>query len=137
MPLENLEEEGLPKNPDLRIAQLRFLLSLPEHRGDAAVREELMAAVRDNSEAPRAPSQRPRPGPAPRPAPPSGPRDPDGLLCPWGFCGVGEAWGTRLAVTVVHPLPRQPRLGGCMSRAAVPCPPGPRLPGEGGRASEQ
>lgn len=51
MPLENLEEEGLPKNPDLRIAQLRFLLSLPEHRGDAAVREELMAAVRDNSEA--------------------------------------------------------------------------------------
>ena len=51
MPLENLEEEGLPKNPDLRIAQLRFLLSLPEHRGDATVREELMAAVRDNSEA--------------------------------------------------------------------------------------
>lgn len=51
MPLENLEEEGLPKNPDLRIAQLRFLLSLPGHRGDAAVREELMAAVRDNSEA--------------------------------------------------------------------------------------
>ena len=51
MPLENLEEEGLPKNPDLRIAQLRFLLSLPEHRGDAAVRDELMAAVRDNSEA--------------------------------------------------------------------------------------
>lgn len=51
MPLENLEEEGLPKNPDLRIAQLRFLLSLPEHRGDAAIRDELMAAVRDNSEA--------------------------------------------------------------------------------------
>ncbi|MBZ3872742.1 Sterol O-acyltransferase 2, partial [Sciurus carolinensis] len=36
MPLENLEEEGLPKNPDLRITQLLFLLSLPEHRGDAA-----------------------------------------------------------------------------------------------------
>ncbi|XP_072797718.1 26S proteasome non-ATPase regulatory subunit 6 isoform X1 [Vicugna pacos] len=52
MPLENLEEEGLPKNPDLRIAQLRFLLSLPEHRGDAAVRDELMAAVRDNNMAP-------------------------------------------------------------------------------------
>lgn len=56
MPLENLEEEGLPKNPDLRIAQLRFLLSLPEHRGDAAVRDELMAAVRDNSEPARAES---------------------------------------------------------------------------------
>lgn len=65
MPLENLEEEGLPKNPDLRIAQLRFLLSLPEHRGDAAVRDELMAAVRDNSEPARAPRQRPRPGLAP------------------------------------------------------------------------
>lgn len=82
MPLENLEEEGLPKNPDLRIAQLRFLLSLPEHRGNAAVRDELMAAVRDNSEARRAPSQRPRPGPAPRPGaygrPPTG-SGPDGV----------------------------------------------------------
>ncbi|MBZ3872098.1 26S proteasome non-ATPase regulatory subunit 6 [Sciurus carolinensis] len=48
MPLENLEEEGLPKNPDLRIAQLHFLLSLPEHRGDAAVHEELITAFSDN-----------------------------------------------------------------------------------------
>ncbi|MBZ3881375.1 26S proteasome non-ATPase regulatory subunit 6 [Sciurus carolinensis] len=48
MLLENLEEEGLPKNPDLRIAQLRFLLSLPEPRGDTAMGEELMAAVGDN-----------------------------------------------------------------------------------------
>ncbi|MBZ3874107.1 26S proteasome non-ATPase regulatory subunit 6 [Sciurus carolinensis] len=52
MPLENLEEEGLPKNPDLRIGQLCFLLCLPEHRGDAAVREELMAAIGDNNMAP-------------------------------------------------------------------------------------
>lgn len=89
MPLENLEEEGLPKNPDLRIAQLRFLLSLPEHRGDAAVREELMAAVRDNSESARAPSQRPRPELAPRPEPagvfPGGAPDP----------GAPPAWGPR------------------------------------------
>ncbi|MBZ3872567.1 26S proteasome non-ATPase regulatory subunit 6 [Sciurus carolinensis] len=46
IPLKNLEEEGLPKNPDLRIAQLPFLLSLPEHREDAAVRKEPMAARR-------------------------------------------------------------------------------------------
>lgn len=46
MPLENLEEEGLPKNPDLRIAQLRFLLSLRPRRPDPAARDELMAAVR-------------------------------------------------------------------------------------------
>lgn len=43
---------GSAQEPDLRIAQLRFLLSLPEHRGDAAVRDELMAAVRDNNMAP-------------------------------------------------------------------------------------
>uniref|UniRef100_A0A452GNA1 26S proteasome regulatory subunit Rpn7 N-terminal domain-containing protein n=1 Tax=Gopherus agassizii TaxID=38772 RepID=A0A452GNA1_9SAUR len=54
MPLENLEEEGLPKNPDLRIAQLRFLLSLRPQRPDPAVREELMliAAMRHHSMAP-------------------------------------------------------------------------------------
>ncbi|XP_062486220.1 26S proteasome non-ATPase regulatory subunit 6 isoform X1 [Pezoporus occidentalis] len=46
MPLENLEEEGLPKNPDLRIAQLRFLLSLRPRAPDPAARDELMAAVR-------------------------------------------------------------------------------------------
>ncbi|OCT83479.1 hypothetical protein XELAEV_18026021mg [Xenopus laevis] len=44
MPLENLDEEGLPKNPDLRIAQLKFLLSLPEHRRDVPLRTELMEA---------------------------------------------------------------------------------------------
>uniref|UniRef100_A0A8C4KZE4 26S proteasome non-ATPase regulatory subunit 6 n=1 Tax=Equus asinus TaxID=9793 RepID=A0A8C4KZE4_EQUAS len=68
MPLENLEEEGLPKNPDLRIAQLRFLLSLPEHRGDAAVRDELMAAVRDNNSWNRSYQEQTedRPPPSPR-----------------------------------------------------------------------
>ena len=50
MPLENLEEEGLPKNPDLRIAQLKFLLTMEGHRQDAAVRTELMDAIRANSE---------------------------------------------------------------------------------------
>uniref|UniRef100_H0ZGM9 Proteasome 26S subunit, non-ATPase 6 n=1 Tax=Taeniopygia guttata TaxID=59729 RepID=H0ZGM9_TAEGU len=52
MPLENLEEEGLPKNPDLRIAQLRFLLSLRPRAPDPAAREELMAAVRLHNMAP-------------------------------------------------------------------------------------
>lgn len=50
MPLENLEEEGLPKNPDLRIAQLRFLLSLQPQSPDPAVRQELMAAIRQHGE---------------------------------------------------------------------------------------
>lgn len=50
MPLENLEEEGLPKNPDLRIAQLKFLLTLDGHRQDAEVKTELMESIRTNSE---------------------------------------------------------------------------------------
>lgn len=50
MPLENLEEEGLPKNPDLRIAQLKFLLTMEAHRQDANVKTELMDAIKANSE---------------------------------------------------------------------------------------
>ncbi|KAG2471493.1 PSMD6 ATPase, partial [Polypterus senegalus] len=52
MPLENLEEEGLPKNPDLRIAQLKFLLTIDGHRDDVKVKEELMEAVKQNNMAP-------------------------------------------------------------------------------------
>uniref|UniRef100_A0A8C4SWR6 26S proteasome non-ATPase regulatory subunit 6 n=1 Tax=Erpetoichthys calabaricus TaxID=27687 RepID=A0A8C4SWR6_ERPCA len=52
MPLENLEEEGLPKNPDLRIAQLKFLLTIDRHRDDVKVKEELMEAVKQNNMAP-------------------------------------------------------------------------------------
>ncbi|XP_016134288.1 26S proteasome non-ATPase regulatory subunit 6-like [Sinocyclocheilus grahami] len=48
MPLENLEEEGLPKNPNLRIAQLKFSLTLNDHRQDAKVRSELMDAIKLN-----------------------------------------------------------------------------------------
>jgi len=52
MPLENLEEEGLPKNPDLRIAQLKFLLTMDGHRQDKKVKSELMEAVKENNMAP-------------------------------------------------------------------------------------
>uniref|UniRef100_A0A8C1G971 26S proteasome non-ATPase regulatory subunit 6 n=1 Tax=Cyprinus carpio TaxID=7962 RepID=A0A8C1G971_CYPCA len=52
MPLENLEEEGLPKNPNLRIAQLKFLLTLDDHRHDAEVKRELMDAIKLNNMAP-------------------------------------------------------------------------------------
>uniref|UniRef100_A0A673KFZ1 26S proteasome non-ATPase regulatory subunit 6 n=1 Tax=Sinocyclocheilus rhinocerous TaxID=307959 RepID=A0A673KFZ1_9TELE len=52
MPLENLEEEGLPKNPNLRIAQLKFSLALNDHRQDAKVRSELMDAIKLNNMAP-------------------------------------------------------------------------------------
>ncbi|XP_034442651.1 26S proteasome non-ATPase regulatory subunit 6 [Hippoglossus hippoglossus] len=52
MPLENLEEEGLPKNPDLRIAQLKFLLTMDGHRQDVKVKTELMDAIKANNMAP-------------------------------------------------------------------------------------
>jgi hypothetical protein len=45
MPLENLEEEGLEKNPNLELALWKFLLSLPDHSGDAKVRSKLMEAI--------------------------------------------------------------------------------------------
>lgn len=46
MPLENLEEEGLEKNPNLELAQLKFLLSLPEYKDDQSVRTKLMDAIK-------------------------------------------------------------------------------------------
>lgn len=33
MPLEGLEEEGLPKIPDLRLVQLKFLLTVDDSLG--------------------------------------------------------------------------------------------------------
>lgn len=49
MPAENLEEQGLEKNPDLRLAQLKFSLSLPEHKNDSKLTEELKAAIEEHS----------------------------------------------------------------------------------------
>lgn len=50
MPLENLEEEGLEKNPKLELAQIKFLLSLPEHKNDAALKTKLLDAIKADSE---------------------------------------------------------------------------------------
>jgi 26S proteasome regulatory subunit N7 len=50
MPLENLEEEGLEKNPNLELAQTKFLLSLPEHKNDVALKTKLLDAIKAESE---------------------------------------------------------------------------------------
>lgn len=50
MPLENLEEEGLEKNPNLELAQTKFLLSLPEHRNDHFLKTKLLDAIKADSE---------------------------------------------------------------------------------------
>lgn len=46
MPAENLEEQGLEKNPNLELAQIKFLLSLDEHRNDQPLADQLMAAIK-------------------------------------------------------------------------------------------
>lgn len=50
MPLENLEEEGLEKNPNLELAQTKFLLSLPEHKNDQSLKTKLLDAIKGDSE---------------------------------------------------------------------------------------
>jgi hypothetical protein len=49
MPVENLEEEGLPKNPNLELAQLKFHLELPQHKSDDAAKAKLMEAIKTDS----------------------------------------------------------------------------------------
>lgn len=46
MPRENLEEEGLEKNPNLELAQLKYLLTVSEHRDDKQIIAKIMDHVR-------------------------------------------------------------------------------------------
>ncbi|EDV94648.1 26S proteasome non-ATPase regulatory subunit 6 [Drosophila grimshawi] len=52
MPTENLEEQGLEKNPNLELAQTKFLLTLAEHKQDAALKTKLLDAIRGDNMAP-------------------------------------------------------------------------------------
>lgn len=45
MPIENLEEEGLAKNPNLELAQWKFLLSTNEQKNNTEIRSELMKSI--------------------------------------------------------------------------------------------
>lgn len=49
MPLENLEEEGLEKNPNLELAQTKFLLGLPEHKDEVNLKTKLLDAIKAES----------------------------------------------------------------------------------------
>ena len=50
MPLEGLDEEGLPKNPDLSLVQLKFLLSCGNDLGvdREKVWAQILTAVKEN-----------------------------------------------------------------------------------------
>ncbi|EDV43357.1 uncharacterized protein Dana_GF16564 [Drosophila ananassae] len=52
MPAENLEEQGLEKNPNLELAQTKFLLTLAEHKQDAILKGKLLEAIRTDNMAP-------------------------------------------------------------------------------------
>lgn len=45
MPIENLEDQGLEKNPDLELAHYKFLLTLPEHANDRAIHTKITEAI--------------------------------------------------------------------------------------------
>lgn len=51
MPLENLEEESLEKNPNLELAQMRFVLARHEPNNDK-LKQDLMTAITDHNMAP-------------------------------------------------------------------------------------
>lgn len=50
MPVENLEDQGLEKNPDLELANFKFLLSLPEYRNDKNVHAKITEAIKKDGE---------------------------------------------------------------------------------------
>ena len=52
MPLEGIDEEGLPHNPDLEVAQLKFLLTLEDSEGidSDGIWQKLMEVVKEKCE---------------------------------------------------------------------------------------
>jgi len=46
MPLENFEEEGLAKNPNLELAQWKFMLSTEQYKNDSDIKTKLTDAVK-------------------------------------------------------------------------------------------
>ncbi|XP_030371235.1 26S proteasome non-ATPase regulatory subunit 6 [Scaptodrosophila lebanonensis] len=52
MPTENLEEQGLEKNPNLELAQTKFLLTLSEYKQDVALKSKLLEAIQADNMAP-------------------------------------------------------------------------------------
>lgn len=46
MPIENLEDQGLEKNPDLELTLYKFLLTLPEYRNDRTIHTKITEAIK-------------------------------------------------------------------------------------------
>ncbi|ESN93411.1 hypothetical protein HELRODRAFT_103503 [Helobdella robusta] len=52
MPVENFEEEGLAKNPNLELAQWKFLLQTDNYKNNSKIKNDLLQAVKDGNMAP-------------------------------------------------------------------------------------
>ncbi|XP_060583553.1 26S proteasome non-ATPase regulatory subunit 6-like [Ruditapes philippinarum] len=52
MPIENLEEEGLAKNPNLELAQWKFLLTTDLHKDDKGLKQKTLDFIVENNMAP-------------------------------------------------------------------------------------
>ena len=52
MPLEGLDEEGLPRNPDINLVQLKFLLTVGDDLSvdKGKIWEQLLEAIKEHSE---------------------------------------------------------------------------------------
>ena len=48
MPAENLEEEGLPKNPNLELAAWRFTITNPDGKDKEEAKRKLLEAIKEN-----------------------------------------------------------------------------------------
>lgn len=46
MPVENFEEEGLAKNPDLQLAQWKFMLSTDKYKNDNSIKAQLTEGMK-------------------------------------------------------------------------------------------
>lgn len=52
MPAENLEEQGLEKNPKLELAQFKFLLTLKENHDNQELKTKLLEEIKADNMAP-------------------------------------------------------------------------------------
>lgn len=52
MPIENLEEEGLAKNPNLELAQWKFLLGTDRYKNDSDLKNKILSAIKLDNMAP-------------------------------------------------------------------------------------
>ena len=48
MPVENMEEQGLEKNPKLEIAQWIFNMTLPSMKNNATLKNKIMDAIKED-----------------------------------------------------------------------------------------